>query len=121
MTVDRKQYIISVDVGTTSTRAIVFDEAADAVLTHQIEYEQIFPHPGWHEQRLEDLIGTVHECLEGVAGKLAEKGIKKEDIPAMGITNQRETACVWSRSTGKPLYNGALSCDEVAAGGEGGV
>ncbi len=102
----QKQYLISVDVGTTSTRAIVFDEAADAVLTHQTEYEQIYPHPGWHEQRLEDLIGTVHECLEGVASKLKEKGIDQGQIPAMGITNQRETTCVWSRSTGKPLHNG---------------
>ncbi|KLT39224.1 putative glycerol kinase [Cutaneotrichosporon oleaginosum] len=108
MTVPQKQYLISVDVGTTSTRAIVFDEAAEAVLTHQTEYEQLYPHPGWHEQRLEDLIGTVNECLEGVASKLKEKGIEKDQIPAMGITNQRETTCVWSRSTGKPLHNAVV-------------
>lgn len=106
MSASRKQYIISVDVGTTSTRAILFDEAADAVLTHQTEYEQIYPHPGWHEQRLEDLVGTVRECLNGIAEQLKDKGIEKDQIPAMGITNQRETTCVWSRSTGKPLYNG---------------
>lgn len=104
----KKQYIVSVDIGTTSTRAIVFDETADAVLTHQIEYDQIYPHPGWHEQRHEDLIGTVYECLEGVAAALEGKGISKEDIPGIGITNQRETACVWSKSTGKPLCNGEL-------------
>ncbi|GMK59016.1 hypothetical protein CspeluHIS016_0700310 [Cutaneotrichosporon spelunceum] len=108
MTIRPKQYLISVDVGTTSTRAIVFDDAAEAVLTHQTEYEQIYPHPGWHEQRLEDLIGTVHECLEGVAAKLKDKGISKDQIPAMGITNQRETTCVWSRSTGKPLHNAVV-------------
>jgi glycerol kinase len=101
-----KQYIVSVDIGTTSTRAIAFDETAEAVATHQIEYDQIYPHPGWHEQRLEDLIGTVYTCLDGVAEALAAKGITKADIPAIGITNQRETTCVWSRSTGEPLYNG---------------
>lgn len=106
MTVGKKQYIVSVDIGTTSTRAIAFDETADAVATHQIEYDQIYPHPGWHEQRHEDLINTVYTCLDGVAAALEAKGITKSDIPGIGITNQRETACVWSRSTGKPLYNG---------------
>lgn len=101
-----KKYLVSVDIGTTSTRAIVFDETADAVVTHQIEYDQIYPHPGWHEQRHEDLIGTVYECLDGVAAALGSKGIALEDIPGIGITNQRETTCVWSRKTGKPLCNG---------------
>lgn len=106
MTVTKTQYLLSVDIGTTSTRAIVFNEAADAVATHQIEYDQIYPHPGWHEQRLEDLIGTVYTCLDGVAAAVVSKGIQLDQIPALGITNQRETTCVWSKSTGKPLYNG---------------
>lgn len=101
-----KQHLLSVDIGTTSTRAIVFSETAEAVATHQIEYDQIYPHPGWHEQKLEDLIGTVYECLEGAAAAIKEKGLELSSIPGMGITNQRETTCVWSRSTGKPLYNG---------------
>jgi len=99
------EYIISVDIGTTSTRAILFNQAAEALATHQIEYDQIYPHPGWHEQRLEDLIGTVHTCLDGIAGKLEKQGIQKSDVKGLGITNQRETTCVWSKSTGKGLYN----------------
>ncbi|TXT08913.1 hypothetical protein VHUM_03041 [Vanrija humicola] len=105
MTITKTQYLLSVDIGTTSTRAIVFNEAADAIATHQVEYDQIYPHPGWHEQRLEDLIGTVYTCLDGVATAVVSKGIQLDQIPALGITNQRETTCVWSRSTGKPLYN----------------
>jgi len=89
----------------TSTRAILFNQAAEALATHQIEYDQIYPHPGWHEQRLEDLIGTVHTCLDGIAGKLEKQGIQKSDVKGLGITNQRETTCVWSKSTGKGLYN----------------
>ncbi|KAL1407183.1 Glycerol kinase [Vanrija albida] len=106
MTIDSKpEYIVSVDVGTTSTRAIAFDATAAVVATHQIEYDQLYPQPGWHEQRPADLIGTVHLCLDGVAAALAAKGIGLDQVPGIGITNQRETTCVWSRSTGLPLYN----------------
>lgn len=114
MTVDNK-FILAVDIGTTSTRAILFDELANAVFTSQTEYDQIYPHPGWHEQRMEDLISTVNQCLEGVAKKLPELKIEKSQIPAISITNQRETACVWSKTTGKPLFNGE---NEQRDGGE---
>jgi len=83
----------------------VFNEAAEALATHQIEYDQIYPHPGWHEQRHEDLIGTVYTCLDGVAKAIEQKGFSKSDIKGIGITNQRETATVWSKKTGKPLCN----------------
>jgi len=99
------EYILSVDIGTTSTRAIVFSGTAEVIATHQLEYDQIYPHPGWHEQRHEDLIGTVYTCLEGIDKAFTEKKLNKSDIKGIGITNQRETACVWSKKSGKPLTN----------------
>jgi len=99
------EFVLSVDIGTTSTRAIVFNEAAEALCTSQLEYDQIYPHPGWHEQKHDDLIQSVYTALDGVAEKFKGMGYKLEDIKGVGLTNQRETACVWSRSTGKPFPN----------------
>lgn len=97
-----KDYILSLDQGTTSTRAIVFDKLGNIISKAQQEFKQIYPVPGWVEHSPQDIIGSS----VGVIGEaLARAGITASDIRAMGITNQRETTLVWDKKTGKPVYN----------------
>jgi len=98
-------YVASIDCGTTSARFIVFDATAKVIVTAQLEFEQIFPQPGHMEERPQDIMDAINKCIEQGVDELEKKGIKKSEIKGVGITNQRETACVWSRKTGKPLYN----------------
>ncbi len=97
-----KKYVLALDQGTTSSRAIVFDETSGIVSVAQKEFTQIYPKPGWVEHNAEEIWGTQI----GVAAEaLAKAGISADDIAAIGITNQRETTVVWNKNTGKPVYN----------------
>ncbi|MDR7867016.1 MAG: glycerol kinase GlpK [Sporomusaceae bacterium] len=97
-----KKYVLALDQGTTSSRAIIFDDASDIVAVAQKEFTQIFPKPGWVEHDADEIWGTQI----GVAAEaVAKAGISPGDIAAIGITNQRETTVVWDKTTGKPVYN----------------
>ncbi len=116
------KYILSLDAGTTSNRAILFNHSGEIISVAQQEFEQIYPNPGWVEHNPE----TIWETQLKVMREVVEKaGIEANQIDAIGITNQRETAVVWNRETGKPLGNAivwqdrrtANYCDELKAGG----
>ena len=95
-------YILSIDQGTTSSRAIVFDEKLQIVGVAQKEIENFFPKPGWVEMDANDIYDSVIEVVKEV---LINTRIMPVEIKAIGITNQRETTIVWDRKTGKPVYN----------------
>lgn len=98
----RKKYILAFDQGTTSSRAIVFDHTGKITGVAQKEFRQIYPKPGWIEHDPMEIWGTQ----SGVAREVLEtKGIRPDEIAAIGITNQRETAIVWDKNTGRPIYN----------------
>jgi glycerol kinase len=96
-----ERYILSLDQGTTSSRAILFNKKGEIVHSAQKEFTQYFPQPGWVEHNANEIWGSV---LAVIAGVLTESGIKPEQIAGIGITNQRETTVVWDRETGKPVY-----------------
>jgi glycerol kinase len=95
-------YVAAIDQGTTSTRCMVFSHAGEVVSVEQKEHEQIFPKAGWVEHDPEEIWRNTREVA---AGALAKGDLHAKDIVAVGITNQRETAVVWDKSTGKPVYN----------------
>lgn len=95
-------YVLSIDQGTTSTRAMIFDHAGSVVSVDQIEHEQIFPRAGWVEH---DPIEIWENTRKVIGGALAKANLNSKNIAAVGITNQRETAVVWDRTTGQPVYN----------------
>jgi glycerol kinase len=98
----KKFYILSLDQGTTSSRAIVFDHSGMPVATAQKEFTQTFPRPGWVEHDPEEIWSTQ----SGVAIEaITRAGIDSSKIAGIGITNQRETTVVWNRNTGRPVYN----------------
>ncbi len=96
------EYILAIDQGTTSSRAIVFDKAGSIVSTGQLEHEQIFPQAGWVEHNPKQIWDNTREVI-GQA--LSKANITRHNIEAIGITNQRETAVVWDKTTGEPVYN----------------
>lgn len=96
------EFILSIDQGTTSTRAIVFDHSGSVVSTGQLEHRQIFPQAGWVEHDPREIWDNAREVV-GMA--LAKASLTGEDIAAIGITNQRETTIVWDRHTGEPVAN----------------
>jgi len=97
-----KSYILSIDQGTTSSRAIIFDENAQLICQEQQEFEQIFPNDGWVEHRPQDILdSTLATCKQA----LATANLSASQISAIGITNQRETTIVWDKNTGDPIYN----------------
>ncbi|HNP87898.1 MAG TPA: glycerol kinase GlpK [Kouleothrix sp.] len=96
------KYAAAIDQGTTSTRFMVFDHEGRVVCYDQKEHEQIFPKPGWVEH---DPMEIWERTQTVIRGALAKGNINPKDIAAIGITNQRETAVVWDKTTGKPLYN----------------
>jgi glycerol kinase len=115
-------YILAIDQGTTSSRAILFDAALRVVSSAQEEFPQIYPNPGWVEHSPADLWSTV----AGTARAAIEKaGITAASIAAIGITNQRETTLIWDRATGQPLHNALVwqdrrtadTCDALKAAG----
>lgn len=107
-----KQYILALDQGTTSSRAILFDEKGQIVSVAQKEFTQIFPKPGWVEHNALEIWSTQ----AGVAAEAVTKiGLNGKNIAAMGITNQRETVIVWDRTTGTPVYNAIVWQDRRTA------
>ena len=116
-------YILALDQGTTSCRAVVFNKKGGIVSIAQKEFTQIFPKPGWVEHDPVEIWSTQ----AGVAAEsVTKKGLEGSQIAAIGITNQRETAVVWDRKTGEPIYNAivwqdkrtASYCDELKAAGK---
>ncbi|QHO70163.1 glycerol kinase GlpK [Marisediminicola antarctica] len=96
------EYVLSIDQGTTSTRSIIFDKAGSIVATGQLEHEQIFPKAGWVEH---DPMEIWNNTREVIGQALSKANLTRHDIASVGITNQRETAVVWDKNTGKPVYN----------------
>lgn len=113
-----KKYIIALDQGTTSSRAILFNKAGEVVEISQKEFKQHFPKPGWVEHNAQEIWGTI---LAVVAEVLSKTDTDPGEIASIGITNQRETTVVWDKNTGKPVYNAivwqsrqtAEICDEL--------
>ncbi|RHW41449.1 glycerol kinase [Neobacillus notoginsengisoli] len=97
-----EKYILSLDQGTTSSRAILFNKAGEIVHVAQREFTQHFPKSGWVEHNANEIWGSI---LSVIASALSESNIKPEQIAGIGITNQRETTVVWDKETGTPVYN----------------
>jgi len=105
-------HIIAIDQGTTSTRAMVFDERLRPVATAQRELRQIFPAPGWVEHDPEDICTAA---IETVRSAMAQARLAARDVAALGITNQRETTIVWDRATGRAIHNAIVWQDRRTA------
>lgn len=97
-----ENYIMSIDEGTTSTRAIIFDKKGHKIADAQKEFTQYFPEPGWVEHDANEIWNAVQSTIANV---FIESGIKPDQIAGIGITNQRETTVVWDKVTGLPIYN----------------
>ncbi|MBE3568751.1 MAG: glycerol kinase GlpK [Bacillales bacterium] len=97
-----EKYILALDQGTTSSRAVLFDKKGKMVHTAQREFHQLFPQPGWVEHNANEIWGSILSCIATV---LSEAGIEAKQVAGIGITNQRETTVVWEKDTGKPIYN----------------
>src|SRR5436305_9644282 len=115
-------FLLALDQGTTSSRAIIFDEAGKIRAASQKEFRQIFPQSGWVEHDPREIWSSQLEVAHAV---LAKPGLKAKDVAAIGITNQRETTVVWDRRTGEPIHNAivwqdrrtASFCDELKRAG----
>src|ERR1700677_1936255 len=116
------KYILALDQGTTSSRAILFDSSGAIRSVAQREFRQIFPQPGWVEHDPEEIWSSQNAVA---AEAIASEGIQPGDLTAIGITNQRETTILWDRETGAPVYNAIVwqdrrtsaICDKLAADG----
>ena len=97
-----KKYILSIDQGTTSSRAIIFNKKADLISVSMKEFTQYYPRPGWVEHDAEEIWETQKSVCRNA---LSKAGLNAADIEAVGITNQRETIVLWDRASGKPVYN----------------
>ena len=114
------KYIAAIDQGTTGTRCILFDHSGHPVIWAYEEHEQIYPQPGWVEH---DPLEIWDKTQKVVRQALTQGNVPSGEIAAIGITNQRETAIVWDRTTGQPLYNAVVwqdtrtkrICDALAA------
>jgi len=96
------EYVLAIDQGTTSTRAIIFDKKGSIVSVGKMEHEQIFPKAGWVEHDPKEIWNNTREVI---GSALSKANLTRHSIAAVGITNQRETAVVWDRNTGEPVYN----------------
>lgn len=117
-------YVIAIDQGTTSSRAIIFDKQGNIVTSAQYQFPQIYPQPGWVEH---DPMVILDSQIHALGEAFEKSGLSATDIAAIGITNQRETTIVWDKMTGKPVYNAivwqcrrtAAICDRLTADGMG--
>ena len=115
-------YVLALDQGTTSSRAIIFDKKGNAVSKAQKEFEQIYPQAGWVEH---DPLTILYSQFEAVSTCIANSSVRPSEIAGIGITNQRETTILWDRQTGKPVYNAIVwqcrrtadICEELKAQG----
>ena len=118
----KEKYILALDQGTTSSRAILFDKKGGIVHSSQKEFKQYFPKSGWVEHNANEIWSSI---LAVIASVLSEKNIDAEQIEGIGITNQRETTVIWDKNTGIPVYNAivwqsrqtAEICDQLIAAG----
>jgi len=108
-----KKYVMALDAGTTSNRAIIFDENSKIVGVSQKEFTQYFPNPGWVEHDAEEIWSSMSTVMKEA---LEQSGLAASDIAAIGITNQRETAVVWDKNTGRPVYNAIVWQSRQTAG-----
>ncbi|MBR1451035.1 MAG: glycerol kinase, partial [Lachnospiraceae bacterium] len=117
-----QKYVMAIDAGTTSNRAILFDREGQIVSVAQKEFTQIFPKPGWVEHDANEIWSTqLGVCVEA----MSKAGAVAEQIAAIGITNQRETTIVWDKNTGDPVCNAIVwqcrrtseFCDELVQKG----
>ena len=114
----QNKYILSIDAGTTSSRAIIFNKNAEIVEIAQYEFNQIFPNEGWVEHDAVEIWNTQLKAIKDVINK---SNIDPKNIESIGITNQRETTVIWNKKTGKPVFNAivwqdrrtASFCDEL--------
>ena len=121
-----KKFVLALDQGTTSSRAILYNYSGTPVASAQKEFRQQFPQPGWVEHDATEIWASQHEVM---LGAIAKAGAKPDEIAAIGITNQRETTVVWDRTTGKPIANAIVwqdrrtagLCDELKAAGKAGL
>lgn len=121
-----EKYILALDQGTTSSRAILFNRKGKVVHSAQREFPQYFPKPGWVEHNPYEIWGSI---LGVIASCLTESGVKAKQVAGIGITNQRETTIVWEKESGKPVYPAivwqsrqtAEICEELRAGGHDGL
>ena len=97
-----KKYVMAIDQGTTSSRAIIFNKKAEIITSSQKEFPQIFPQSGWVEHDANAIWNSVQSVI---AEAFIESGIKPNQIDSIGITNQRETTVIWDKKTGFPIYN----------------
>jgi glycerol kinase len=117
-----KRYILALDQGTTSSRAILFDKKGNIISLSQKEFTQIYPHPGWIEHNPEEIWKTQIEAAKEAIQKV---GLSPSDIASIGITNQRETTVLWDKNTGRSVYNAIVwqcrrtadLCDKIKAAG----
>jgi glycerol kinase len=113
-----KKYILSIDQGTTSSRAIIFDKKGEIISIAQEEFKQIYPRAAWVEHDPKEIWSSQ---ISVIAGALAKENLKAKNIEAIGITNQRKTTIVWDKLSGKPIYNAIVwqdrrtsdYCDEL--------
>ena len=119
-----KKYILALDEGTTSVRAILFDTNADMICTAQDEFTQIYPQPGWVEHDPMEIYANQYAAMTEC---VAKSGIDPGEIAGIGITNQRETTVVWEKKTGRPICNAIVwqcrrtskMCEELIENGSG--
>ena len=97
-----KKYIMAIDQGTTSSRAIIFNKKAEIIASSQKEFPQIFPQSGWVEHDANAIWNSIQSVIAEV---FIESGIKPNQIDSIGITNQRETTVIWDKNTELPIYN----------------
>ena len=110
---NKGKFIISLDEGTTSCRALVIDRQGKIISTSQKEFTQIYPEKGWVEHDAEEIFSCQLEMMKNV---IAENSIEYDDVSAVGITNQRETTVVWDKKTGRPVYNAIVwQCRRTAS------
>src|SRR6266487_2069664 len=106
------KYIIALDQGTTSSRAVLFDEQGTIAGIEQQEFQQIFPQSGWVEHDPSEIFSSQLEVLTRLISK---NKVEASSIKAIGITNQRETTIIWNKKTGEPIYNAIVWQDKRTA------
>src|SRR5215467_14640495 len=106
------KYVLALDQGTTSSRALLFDQEGSIRAVAQQEFDQIFPHPGWVEHNPEQIVSSQFAVATEV---MKRAGATAQDVRALGITNQRETTIVWNRETGRPIHNAIVWQDRRTA------
>ena len=100
------RYVLALDQGTTSSRAILFDNEQNIIAVRQREFEQLYPQQGWVEHDPMEIWSSQYGVMNEV---VAQSGVDAHDIAAIGITNQRETTILWEKATGRPIYNAIVA------------